>query len=54
VAAVRGDLGLHERLGTLVSDREVDAFVRRCDLLLAGDVLPSPSSEWPAIPWPAF
>jgi uncharacterized repeat protein (TIGR03843 family) len=54
VGAVRGDVDLHERLRALVSDREVDAFVRRCDRLLARDVLPSPSSEWPAIPWPAF
>jgi uncharacterized repeat protein (TIGR03843 family) len=54
VAAVRGDLDLLERLGTLVTDREVAAFVRRCDRLLARDVFPSPSTEWPAIPWPAF
>ena len=45
---------LLERLGTLVTDREVAAFVRRCDRLLSRDVFPSPSTEWPAIPWPAF
>ena len=54
VSAVRGDTDLLERLGTLVSALEVDAFVRRCDRLLARDVFPSPSTEWPAIPWPAF
>ena len=54
VAAVSRDLDLLERLGTLVTDREVAAFVRRCDRLLTRDVFPSPSTEWPAIPWPAF
>jgi uncharacterized repeat protein (TIGR03843 family) len=54
VSAVRGDPDLLERLGTLLSTLEVDAFGRRCDRLLARDVFPSPSTEWPAIPWPAF
>ena len=54
VAAVSRDPDLLERLGTLVTDREVAAIDRRCDGLLTRDVFPSPSTEWPAIPWPAF
>jgi len=54
VAAVRDDAELHARLAGLISPVEVLAFRRRCQRLLDRGVLPSPSSEWPAIPWPAF
>jgi hypothetical protein len=54
VETVHDDTGLHARLGELVSEVEVLAFRRRCRRLLDRGVFPSPSSEWPAIPWPAF
>jgi uncharacterized repeat protein (TIGR03843 family) len=54
IASVRDDAALHERLGELVTAVEVLAFRRRCQRLLDRGVFPSPSSEWPAIPWPAF
>lgn len=40
-----------ERLGTLLSDEEVDAIGRRVDALLARPVFPSPLGERP-YPWP--
>ena len=43
-----------ERLGQLLADREVTAFVRRADLLLHRKRLPRPRGEWPSIPWPPF
>jgi len=54
IEVVRDDAALHARLGELVTPVEVHAFRRRCQRLLDRGVLPSPSSEWPAIPWPAF
>ena len=54
VQAVRDDADLHERLGELISDLEVLAFRRRCQRLLDRGRFPSPSSQWPSIPWPAF
>ena len=54
IERVRDDDDLHRRLGELVTPVEVLAFRRRCQRLLDRGVLPSPSSEWPAIPWPAF
>ncbi len=46
--------GLRERLDELLAGHEVDAFVGRCELLLASGRMPLPSGGWPAIPWPAF
>jgi len=43
-----------ERLGELLDEREVAAFVRRADLLLHRKRLPRPRGEWPSIPWPPF
>ena len=43
-----------ERLGELLDEREVTAFVRRADLLLHRKRLPRPRGEWPSIPWPPF
>jgi uncharacterized repeat protein (TIGR03843 family) len=47
-----GSLGetLHEHL----TRAEVRAVVERTDKLLMANVYPEPSSDWPAIPWPAF
>ncbi|WP_435743853.1 SCO1664 family protein [Nocardioides sp. SYSU DS0663] len=52
VTAVGGDLG--ERLAPLLTDLEIDAFERRCRRLLDRGVMPAPSGEMPAIPWPPF
>jgi uncharacterized repeat protein (TIGR03843 family) len=46
--------GATERLGELLDEREVAAFVRRADLLLNRKRLPRPRGEWPSIPWPPF
>jgi uncharacterized repeat protein (TIGR03843 family) len=43
-----------ERLGELLDEREVTAFVRRADLLLSRERMPRPRGEWPSIPWPPF
>jgi uncharacterized repeat protein (TIGR03843 family) len=43
-----------ERIGELLDEREVAAFVRRADLLLHRKRLPRPRGEWPSIPWPPF
>ncbi|WP_199443437.1 SCO1664 family protein [Umezawaea beigongshangensis] len=47
-----GELGetLHDHL----TRAEVRALAERTDKLLASGRYPEPSSEWPAIPWPAF
>ena len=42
------------RLGGLVSDLEVEALVRRAELLIRRGCLPRPRGSWPAIPWPPF
>lgn len=54
ITRVRDDRELAARLGDLLTPDEVEAFVARCDDLLDAGVLPAPSGEWPAIPWPAF
>ncbi|WP_235530074.1 MULTISPECIES: SCO1664 family protein [unclassified Nocardioides] len=54
VRRVAADDDLHKRLGDLVTPRELAAFVARCHTLLETGVMPEPSGEWPAIPWPAF
>jgi len=45
---------LARRLGELLTRREVAAFRVRCERLATAATFPGPSSEWPAIPWPAF
>ncbi|TGB07903.1 SCO1664 family protein [Streptomyces sp. MZ04] len=40
------------RLGKLITGAEVDALRARVDALLASRVHPTPSGDWPAIPWP--
>jgi uncharacterized repeat protein (TIGR03843 family) len=54
VAALAADDALADRLRELLTRREIDAFRRRCERLAATGRFPRPSSEWPAIPWPAF
>jgi uncharacterized repeat protein (TIGR03843 family) len=45
---------LRTRVDELLAGHEVDAFVGRCEWLLASGRMPLPSGGWPAIPWPAF
>jgi uncharacterized repeat protein (TIGR03843 family) len=51
---LRFDAELDERLFELLTTREVTATHRRIDRLLRTGVFPSPSGDWPAIPWPPF
>jgi uncharacterized repeat protein (TIGR03843 family) len=51
--AALGD-GLGERLAEHLTRRELRALEDRIDRLLADPVFPMPSSDWRAIPWPAF
>ena len=51
---LRFDADLDERLLELLTRREVTATHRRIDRLLRTGVFPSPSGDWPAIPWPPF
>jgi uncharacterized repeat protein (TIGR03843 family) len=52
--AVRADLDgrLGERLGELLTRREVARTRHRVDRLLASGRHPQPSDDWPAVPWP--
>jgi len=43
-----------EQLASMLSELEVDALVRRADLLLNRRKLPRPRGQWPSIPWPPF
>jgi hypothetical protein len=47
-----GSLG--GQLGQLLDRDEVRALARRLARLRAGAVYPSPSPDWPALPWPPF
>ncbi len=51
---LRFDADLDERLFEVLTTREVAATRRRIDRLLRTGVFPSPSGDWPAIPWPPF
>ncbi len=51
---LRFDADLDERLHEVLTTREVTATHRRIDRLLRTGVFPSPSGDWPAIPWPPF
>jgi uncharacterized repeat protein (TIGR03843 family) len=42
------------RLHDLLTRREVEATVARCELLLRRNTMPMPSRGRPSIPWPAF
>lgn len=59
LARVRDALGdaaapgrLARELAELLAGLEIDATRARIATLLAGGVFPSPSPDWPAIPWP--
>jgi hypothetical protein len=43
-----------DELHNLLSDAEVEAFIRRGDQLLHRRRLPRPRGAWPSIPWPPF
>lgn len=51
-AALDGDLG--DTLSDYLAVGDIEALAVRCERLLADGVLPHPSGEWPAIPWPPF
>jgi hypothetical protein len=52
--ALRADLdrGLGERLGELLTRREVARTRSRIDRLVGTGRHPEPSGDWPAVPWP--
>ncbi len=50
----RLDTTLADDLAEHITAKEVAAVGARIDRLLADGVLPAPSGEWPAIPWPPF
>jgi uncharacterized repeat protein (TIGR03843 family) len=56
LAGLREDLGgaLGEGLADLLTGAEVGAVETRVDRLLTTRRFPSPSGEWPAVPWPPF
>ncbi|MSZ45503.1 MAG: phosphatidylinositol kinase [Actinobacteria bacterium] len=41
-------------LGQLISAAEIDALTSRIDELIRIQRMPTPSDEWPAVPWPPF
>lgn len=41
-------------LAGLLDEAEVEALVRRADLLLHRNRMPRPRGQWPSIPWPPF
>jgi uncharacterized repeat protein (TIGR03843 family) len=47
-----GKLGTE--LNQLITKVELTATRERCHTLLKTGAFPSPSDDWPAIPWPAF
>ena len=54
VEKVLADEVLRGRLGQLLDEEELRSFDHRCRRLLARGRMPTPSGDWPAIPWPAF
>ncbi len=49
--AVRGD---SDQLLTLITEIEFASLLARINRLLSEKKYPSPSDEWPAVPWPPF
>ena len=43
-----------ENLSSLITNHEYQALISRVDDLLETGTFPTPSHDWPAIPWPAF
>jgi hypothetical protein len=56
LTGLRADLDgpLGDRLAPLITQNELWATGARIDRLLSTGVFPSPSEDWPAIPWPPF
>ena len=38
----------------LITEREYEALLQRIERLLETESFPTPSDEWPAVPWPPF
>jgi hypothetical protein len=43
-----------EELLALITESEFDALLARINALLKNATFPTPSDEWPAVPWPPF
>jgi len=43
-----------EELLALITENEFDALLARINALLRNATFPTPSDEWPAVPWPPF
>ena len=50
--SLEGEFGA--RLSSLVTNDEVNALRFRISRLINQGIFPSPSSDWPAVPWPPF
>jgi len=46
--------GLRNSLESLLSESELNNTLERVETLVAGGHYPTPSDEWPALPWPVF
>jgi uncharacterized repeat protein (TIGR03843 family) len=44
----------NSELVALITENEVNALLARINALLQSGAFPSPSDEWPAVPWPPF
>lgn len=51
---VRLDDDLGTALGELLEPDEVEATHDRLDELIATELFPEPSADWPAVPWPPY
>jgi uncharacterized repeat protein (TIGR03843 family) len=49
---LEGEAG--EKIQELITNEELNALKLRVSRLLAAKVFPSPSPDWPAVPWPPF
>ncbi|MDN5892606.1 MAG: SCO1664 family protein [Nocardioides sp.] len=54
IEATLVDDALDDRLDDLITPDELAAFRARGRALLESGIFPTPSGDWPAIPWPAF
>ena len=43
-----------EQILTLITENELLALKARINRLLAEGTFPTPSEDWPAVPWPPF
>ena len=43
-----------DALRELLAEDEIEALVRRCEILLRRGTLPRARGEWPSVPWPPF